>query len=133
MAEYEKMTQRQRKWMFYLLAALVLGAGFTPYSKVFLGLILGSVFSFYNLWILQQRVKGFGDAVERGEKPRGLGTAARFAAAAVTIILAGKYQAYVNVIAVIIGLITSYLVMVIDFLIFQRNKSDIKEGESNGA
>ncbi len=38
MSYYENMVSRQRKWMFYLLAAFMLGAGFTPYPHIFLGL-----------------------------------------------------------------------------------------------
>jgi len=133
MSSYEQMALRQRRWMLFLLAVFVIGAGFTPYKRVFLGLILGSAFSFYNLWLLQKRVRLFGDALERKEKPAGLGSAARFAAAVAAIIIAGQYDEYFNVIAVIIGLATSYLVTVADFLIFQLHKSEKKEGESNGA
>ena len=55
MLDYQSMTNRQRKWMLYLLALLVLGAGFTPYQSIFLSLILGSAISFYNLWLTQKR------------------------------------------------------------------------------
>lgn len=132
MSQYDIMAARQRKWMLYLLAVFVLGAGFTPYSKVFFGLILGTVFSYYNLYVLQRRVKNFGDAVEAKMRPKGLGTFTRFAAAVAAIVIAGRYQEYLNVLAVIIGLMTSYLVMVADYLLFDRHKSKVKEGESNG-
>lgn len=132
MSHYERMAARQRKWMFYLLAVLVAGIGFTPFSKIFLGLLLGTVFSFYNLWLLQRRVKFLGDAVAVKEKPRGLGTGARFASAVAAIVIAGKYAIHLDVLSVIIGLMTSYIVMVADYLLFELHKSKIEEGESNG-
>lgn len=46
MDQYKKMITRQRKWMFYLLALFVLGWGFTSYTSIFLGLLLGTTLSF---------------------------------------------------------------------------------------
>ncbi|WLV24189.1 ATP synthase subunit I [Aciduricibacillus chroicocephali] len=132
MSHFDTMAARQRKWMFYLLALFVLGAGFTPYHRIFLGLLLGTVFSFYNMWLLQRRVKYLGDAVERNERPKGLGTAARFASAVAAIAIAGKYVMHLDVLSVILGLLTSYIVIVADYLLFELHKSKIKEGESNG-
>jgi len=118
--------------MFYLLAVMVLGTGFTPFPKIFLGLLLGTAFSFYNLWLLQRRVKSFGDAVAVKQKPRGLGTGARFASAVAAIVIAGKYTMHIDALFVIIGLLSSYIVMVADYLLFELHKSKIEEGESNG-
>ena len=46
MPEFREMYNRQRKWIFYLLSIYVLGWGFTSYQTIFLGLILGTCFSF---------------------------------------------------------------------------------------
>lgn len=120
MSQYENMIKRQRKWMFYLLAILVLGAGFTPYTSIFLGLLLGSVVSFYNLYLLQKKIVDFTEAVAKEEKARGLGTFSRFAAAALAIVIALRFEEDVNIIAVIIGLMTSYPVIMIDFAMFKN-------------
>ncbi|MFS0673159.1 ATP synthase subunit I [Ornithinibacillus sp. 179-J 7C1 HS] len=114
---------RQRKWMFYLLAILVLGAGFTPYLRIFLGLLLGSAISFYNLYLLQKKSIEFTEAIAKKEKARGLGTISRFAAVALAIIIALRYEEYFHVIAVIIGLMTSYLVIMIDFMMYKNKDS----------
>lgn len=116
----EKRYARQRKWMFYLLAVFVLGAGFTPYLRIFLGLLLGSAISFYNLYLLQTKTIEFTEAVAKKEKARGLGTISRFAAVALAVIVALRYEEYFHMIAVIIGLMTSYLVIMIDFI---KNKN----------
>ncbi|WP_026907716.1 ATP synthase subunit I [Paucisalibacillus globulus] len=123
MTNNEMQYARQRKWMFYLLAILVLGAGFTPYLQVFLGLLLGSTISFYNLYLLQKKTIEFTEAVAKSEKPRGIGMISRFAAASLAIIIALRYEEYFDVIAVIIGLMTSYLVIMIDFFMKKNNDS----------
>lgn len=119
MQQYVKMVTRQRKWMLYLLALLVLGAGFTPYLSIFLGLLLGTVVSFYNLWILQKKVYDFGEAVANKQSAKGLGTVSRLAAVAFAVIITLRFEDYFHVIAVIIGLMTSYIVIIIDFMVFR--------------
>ncbi|SHG68996.1 ATP synthase subunit I [Ornithinibacillus halophilus] len=120
MQEYEKRAARQRKWMFYLLAIFVLGAGFTPYVQVFLGLLLGGVVSFYNLFLLQKKTTEFTEAIATERRPKGLGTVSRLAATALAVIIALRYEEYFNMIALIIGLMTTYVVIMIDFLIKQK-------------
>ncbi|MFZ3578586.1 ATP synthase subunit I [Virgibacillus sp. DJP39] len=119
MKQYGIMITRQRKWMLYLLAILILGAGFTPYLRIFLGLLLGSIISFYNLYILQKKIYDFGEAVVKKQSVKGLGTVSRFAAVALAVIIALQYEDYFSVKAVIIGLMTSYIVIVIDFMVFK--------------
>ncbi|WP_163969503.1 ATP synthase subunit I [Oceanobacillus halotolerans] len=120
MSQYNKMAARQRKWMFYLLAIFVLGAGFTPYLRISLGLLLGSIISFYNLWLLQTKISDFSEAVSKKEKPRGIGTVSRFAAAALAVIIALRFDEYFHMIAVLLGLMTSYIVIMIDFVVFKN-------------
>ena len=118
MFEFDSMVGRQRKWMLYLLALFVLGAGFLPYTRVFNGLVLGGVISFYNLWLLQQKTKQFGDNVaESGEVKSGLGTFSRMAAAVLAVFIATRFEENFHVIAVVIGLVSSYLVMGLDGIV----------------
>ncbi|WP_077623445.1 ATP synthase subunit I [Sediminibacillus massiliensis] len=119
MQQYEKMITRQKKWMFYLLALLVLGAGFTPYPRIFLGLLLGTVISFYNLWLMQRKIKQFGQAVVEQRSTRGIGTFTRLASAAAAVLIALQFEEYFHLISVIIGLMTAYVVIMIDFLLFK--------------
>lgn len=119
MQQYESMITRQRKWMFYLLALFVLGAGFTSYPSIFLGLLLGTVISFYNLWLMQRKIEQFGQAVAKQQTTRGIGTFSRLAAAAIAVIVALQFEEFFHMIAVIIGLMTAYVVIMIDFLFFR--------------
>ncbi len=122
------MVARQRKWMLYLLAIFVIGAGFTPYVQIFLGLLLGTSISFYNLYLLQKKVDLFGEAVTSNQKVKTLGTLSRMTAAILAILIAIRFDAYFHIIAVIIGLMTSYPVIMIDFALSNFKQSHKKEG-----
>jgi ATP synthase protein I len=116
MPEFIEMYNRQRKWTLYLLAIYVLGWGFTSYQTSFLGLILGTSFSFLNLWLLVRRMKSFDKAVSIGKKVRSLGSMSRMATAAIAGIIALRYPENFNIIYVVLGLMTSYIVIMIDYL-----------------
>ncbi|WP_040978259.1 ATP synthase subunit I [Oceanobacillus jeddahense] len=119
MSNYESMIIRQRKWMLYWLAILVLCAGFLPYTRIFLGLILGSSVSLYNLWLLQYKSNKLGETVAAGRKSRtGLGTFTRMAAAVLAVLIAMRFDEYFHLYAVIIGIVSSYVVMMLDYFIY---------------
>lgn len=65
---------RQRKYLLFILAVYVLGYGLTAYKTVFLGLILGTVFSLFNFLLLVRRMNAFDRAVEKGKSIRSLGS-----------------------------------------------------------
>lgn len=130
MSEYRMMARRQRKWMLYILALFVLGASLTPYSRIFLGLILGGTVSFYNLWLLQRKINDFGTSVILGGKPKGLGTAARFAAAILATLLAIRFPEYFSIVALVCGLLISYPIMFVDLCVYHWINQD-EEGETD--
>ena len=117
MFDYDSMATGQRKWMLYLLAVLVLGAGFTPFPRIFLGLLLGSVISFYNLWLLQRKVKALGIAVVEKGTAVSLGTLTRIITAVLAIVIALRFEETFHIYSVVIGLASSYVVMIIDSFI----------------
>lgn len=125
MGNYNQMVARQRKWMLYLLAVLIIGVVITPYTRIFLGLLLGSIISFYNIWVLQRRIDVIADSVIKNNPKTGLGTLTRLAAAGLGVIIAIRFDDYFNVIAYIVGLMASYLIIMLDFLLFKN--ADIKE------
>ncbi|MGP4038891.1 ATP synthase subunit I [Gracilibacillus sp. D59] len=122
MDQYKTMITRQRKWMFYLLALFVLGWGFTPFPRIFLGLILGTSLSFYNLWVMQRKIDRFGQAVSHGGKAGGIGTFTRLATAVLAVIIAMRYEEYFHLMAVILGLMATYVVIMIDFLVSRKQE-----------
>jgi ATP synthase protein I len=117
MLELKPMYARQRKFMFYLLSLFVLGWGFTPYQAVFLGLILGTSISLFNLWFLAKRTDMMGEAVIKGEKAKSLGMLVRMASAILAVTIALEYPDHIHLYSVIFGLMTSYIVIMIDFFI----------------
>ncbi|WP_058308699.1 ATP synthase subunit I [Gracilibacillus massiliensis] len=120
MNQYKKMITRQRKWMFYLLALFVLGWGFTPYPRIFLGLLLGTALSLYSLWVMQRKIDRFGQAVQEGGRITGIGTFTRLATAALAVIIAMRFEEHFHLMAVILGLMTTYVVIMIDFALFRK-------------
>lgn len=118
MSEYDKMVTRQRKWMLYLLAIFVIGSGFSSYQQVFNSLLLGGVVSFYNLWLLQHKTKTLGKAVvEAGKVRGGLGTFSRLAATILAVLIALRFNETFHIIAVVFGIISSYIVIFLDISI----------------
>lgn len=127
MSEYESMVSSQRKWMLYLLGILAIGLGLTPYSKVFLGLLLGSSISFFNMSLLQKKVKDFGEMITGKGTAVSLGTLTRLATSGLAILFALKFKDKVHIGSVVIGLMISYVVMVVDM--FVRTLIVVKESE----
>ncbi|WP_246050167.1 ATP synthase subunit I [Aquibacillus sediminis] len=116
--KYDRMVIRQRKWMLYTLSIMVIGAGFTPYPRIFLGLLIGTALSFYNLWLLQRKIKKLGQAIIEDRRMLGIGSLTRFASAALAVVVGLRFEEYVDIIAIIIGLMTFYIVIIIDFALF---------------
>lgn len=117
MPDFQQMYKQACKWMFYLLAVYVLGWGFTAYQRVFFGLILGTSFSLIILMMLYGKMKKFDKSITNGKKVRSLGSLSRLSMAAIPVIISIKWTQYFEVISVVIGLMTNYIVIMIDYLI----------------
>jgi ATP synthase protein I len=115
MPEFQTMFVRQRKWMFFLLSFYVLGWGFTAHQSIFLGLILGTSLSLFNLWLMARKIDKFGQAAAEGRTIRSLGSFSRMATGALAIVITMRYPEQFHLISVVIGLMTSYIVIMIDF------------------
>ncbi|MFZ0370242.1 MAG: ATP synthase subunit I [Halobacillus sp.] len=126
MKHYQQMMARQRKWMFYLLALLVIGWGFSPWEPIFLGLLLGTTLSFYNLWTMQRKIHKLGK--HSAEKPfskkrkPSIGTLSRLATGALAAVVALQFEEHFHIISVVLGLMTAYLVIFIDYLIYKSTE-----------
>ena len=115
MPELQHSIKRQRKYLFYLLAIFVLGWGFTSAQDVYAGLILGTALSLYNHWIIGRRIGRFRKAVEDGRKIPSLGTILRMGSAALAATIALQNPDQFHLISTVIGLMTAYAVIMIDF------------------
>ncbi|GGM32636.1 hypothetical protein GCM10011351_18340 [Paraliobacillus quinghaiensis] len=119
MQEYQQMITRQKRWLFYYLIIVVVGTVATSFHSIFNGLLLGSVVSSFNLWLLQCRVQKLGEAVVKGKKTMGIGTIVRFTLIVLTLFIAETFAQYFHFFAVIAGIMTMYVVIMIDALLFQ--------------
>lgn len=123
MPELQSMFVRQRRIIFMLLSIYVLGWGFTAYQSIFLGLIFGTSLSLFNLWLLVRKIKDFDEMVTQGKKKVGaLGSFSRMAAAGFAIIITMRFPDKLHLISVVFGLMTFYIVIMIDFLIHSLKK-----------
>ncbi|MFD1735198.1 ATP synthase subunit I [Bacillus salitolerans] len=117
MSDIKDIFVRHRKYIFYLLSIYVLGYGFTPYQSVFLGLIFGTALSLYNLWVMVRKTERFGQAIAEGRKVMSIGTFSRLASAALAVMISFRFPEYFHSAGVIVGLMTSYIVIMIDIII----------------
>lgn len=125
MNEFDSMVSRQRKWMIYILALLVLGVGLLPYTRIFKSLLLGGVVSFFNLWLLQCKTKAITHAAATKSGTRkSLGTLTRMISAVFAAYIAMRYEEHFHIIAVVIGLMLSYIVIFLDRSIYFLSNKD---------
>jgi ATP synthase protein I len=109
--------QRSRSYIFFLLSLYVLGWGFTSYKSIFLGLILGTTLGLFNLWLLAKKMDKFGDAVASGGRVPSLGLLSRMATAVLAVMIAVEYPDFFHLYSVILGIVTPYIVIMIDFFL----------------
>lgn len=113
---------RYRKYIFFLLAIYALGWGFTAYQSIFLGLFLGTVGSLYILFSLVRKNKQFSQAVDEGRKVRSLGSVSRMAVAGLAVLIVMEYPEQLHLGSTVMGLMTCYFVIMIDFFFQQFRK-----------
>lgn len=130
MSEYIKSTRRQQKAIVFIITLSGLLSLFLPYKDIFLGFVLGGLTSLYNHWLLQRKIHDLGEAVSRGEKPRGLGVISRIAASAAGTMIVLLLPAIFHIVGFVIGLVLSYVVMYVDF-VWSHLKKQRKVGEAD--
>lgn len=108
---------RQKRIIYIILAVFVLGWGFTSYQDIFAGLIIGTLFGIYNMWILVRRMDKFDRAVAEGSKVRSLGTALRFASGVAAVALAILFAEHIHLVSTVIGLMIPYILLLADRII----------------
>src|SRR5699024_1274644 len=118
MTNYQKMAVRQRKLFITIIAIIGIITIFIPEKDFFIGLLIGTIVSFYNLWLLQRRTNILGESAARSGKRTGLGTISRLAMVALGTLITFHYDASIP--GFIIGLMLVYPVIVVDFLLFNK-------------
>lgn len=118
METLQEAHNRQRRVLFFLLAFLVLGWGFTEWKTVFAGLILGSLFGLYNFWILVRKAKQYEQAIAAGKKRVSLGSALRFASGIAAAAIATAMPEQFDLISTVIGFTIPYVLFLTERIIY---------------
>lgn len=118
MQTVQEIFKRQKKALFFLLALLILGWGFTDYQPIFAGLILGSLFGLYNFWILVRRMERFDRTATEGGKSASIGTALRFASGVAAAAIAISLPEQFDLVSTVIGLMIPYILLLADRILF---------------
>ncbi|SDN60605.1 ATP synthase protein I [Fictibacillus solisalsi] len=116
MTEYTMTFRRYIKITLFMLSFFVLGYGATSYQSIFLGLSFGTLFSLYNLWSMYSRIERLGQAVINQQKVRTMGSLSRLLTGGLAVLIAMRYPQFFNLLSVVIGLMTVYIIMLIDSL-----------------
>lgn len=130
MPELQQSITRQRKYLIYVLALFVLLWGFADNQSIYAGLALGTSLSLYNHWMIGRRIQRFSKAVEEGRKVPSVGTVLRMGSAALAAMIAIQNPDQFHLISTVIGLMTAYAVIMIDFgiqhIIKRTNGKEVK-------
>lgn len=117
MQELDKMFSKQRKYFLYLIGIYAVGVLLTKYDTVFQGLILGTIFSLFIYLSMVQKYKKFSEAITKGSKKQSLGSLTRMSIAALAAVIALRYPEKFQIVSVILGLMTVYFVIMIDYFL----------------
>ena len=121
MSEYQNMSKRLFLWLLVILGIFIVLALIMPKRYVFSGVALGLAISLYNFWLLQRKARIQGERAAKEGKRTGTGMISRFAAAALGALIAMRLEW--SLIGYIIGLMTVYPVIMIDFIWHNRKQS----------
>jgi ATP synthase protein I len=116
MNEYKNMFFKYIKYTLYLLSLLLIGYAVTPYKPIFLGLALGSAFSLYNLWSMYSKIERLGQAVIQQKKVKSLGSLSRLLLGGLAVLIAMEFPEHIHLLSVVVGLMSVYIIMLIDSL-----------------
>ncbi len=122
MENLSQMSKRYYKYIFFLMSIYVLGWGFTAYQPIFLGLILGTTLSLYNLIVMVRKSNRFSKAVEEGKRVGSLGTFSRLASGALAVLIVLEFPEHLHLVSTVLGLMTIYIVIMIDFFLQNLRK-----------
>jgi ATP synthase protein I len=117
MDDIHKLYQRYRRLLLFLSGIYLFGIALTPYRAVFAGLLLGTLFSFYNLRLMVRKAVRLSEAVKGGRNMADMGTFSRMAAAVLAVLVAIRFPGYFHLLSTAVGVFSLYIILFLDFLI----------------
>lgn len=117
MDDYQKVTERQRKWLRNVLLIMISGTLFTLGNRIWLGLLLGCITSYANLLLLQRQVDQMGYVAIGNKGHATAGTIFRIGSALLVVSLVRFFELEVNIYALVIGFMFKYVVILLESLV----------------
>ncbi|ENQ3080455.1 ATP synthase subunit I [Bacillus multifaciens] len=109
---------------YYILAFMMLGWAFTPFSPHFLGIGLGFLVSTYCVWILGRRIEKIGESIVKKSKSPTLGMINRFAAAILGAIIMYEIEHHMVMWAFAVGIMGGYILIVINLAYYSMKDTE---------
>lgn len=116
MDDYITLTKRYTKYTASFIILFIILGFTTSYKSIFGGLVLGSIISLFHLLSTYFQVKRLGESLEKGRAKWSLGTLFRFALSIGAVYIAYQYPDYFHFISVVIGLMLTYIIILINSL-----------------
>ncbi len=123
LVDYKIRVTRIVRYTFILLIIFLIGV-FTPYYKVFAGLLIGGAVSLLNTYYAAYKINRMGKlASQLGEDSKGrymsTGMGTRVATSVLIVLVAIQFPEYFNLYTTIFGLFIAQLVSVVDSIIYK--------------
>ncbi|WP_062320362.1 ATP synthase subunit I [Halolactibacillus sp. JCM 19043] len=113
METYHDMTKKHHHIFLVILISISLVTLLTQGHPILFGLLLGGVVSYVNLCLLQWKVTRLVRVVTTDKRFATAGTILRIGAALLVVALVENYFTHIPILAVIIGLMFKYVVVLI--------------------
>ena len=124
------MTKKHHRIFFVILISISLVTLLSQGHPILFGLLLGGVVSYVNLCLLQWKVTRLVRVVTTNKRFATAGTILRIGAALLVVVLVESYLTHIPVLAVIIGLMFKYVVVLIaGFWSLLEAKKFVEKGE----
>ena len=115
MYNLEKMFKRQSKLIIFLFCMYAILAFVTPFHKQFTGLLFGTAGSLFSLWWMIRATLKF-TSIKRTFNS--LGILQRFGTVIALSLFALKYPSIVSIHFLLLGIVTMYVVIMVDYGVF---------------
>ncbi len=112
----QQMFRSYKRYIYTLLAVYVVSYQFTSQKIVFASLFLGTACGLLSIFTLVRRTEQIGRAIQEGGKVRSFGMFQRMAIAVIATAITLEFPNIFSIIPMILGLMTIYIVIIIDFL-----------------
>lgn len=116
---YKQRVQRISKYTAFLLIIFAVGT-LTPLSKIFLGLVIGTIVSLINTILTAWKINIIGGVAASSpsqSKRASVGMLSRMALSVLAMLIAMEYPDYFNIYSTLVGLFLTQIIAVVDGII----------------